>query len=115
MLVLAVEGNQETLLLKGKGVTRSGLFSDALLLSYWKHIQPCISKHRTNLGDIHTHNCQICLPSAPENVLLVFHVKAKQAPHISTCSWRTPHGTQPKFESGPDMKPFASEGNSYFF
>lgn len=52
---------------------QSGLFSDAVLLSYCKHMQPSISKHRTNLGDTHTHNCQVCLPSlfcAPEGPLL---------------------------------------------
>lgn len=52
--------------------------------------------------------------SMPQKVFstLLFPTEAKQAPSISTCSWRIPYGTQPKFEWCPNMKPFASEGNS---
>lgn len=117
MLVLAAKGNQETLLLKGE---RSDAIRSVLRCSFTE----LLKTHATFYLQIQNKPrviftltiakfvFPVCLVPQKVFSFLLFPMKAEQAPCISTCSWRTPYGTQPKPESGPNMKPFASEGNS---
>lgn len=112
MLVLAAKGKSKNPFEK-RGVVQSGMFSNALLL---EHTQISMLNIKQTQA-IHTLSIvrfvfPVC--SVPHQVssFPLFPIKAKQAPSIPTCHWRNPHDTQPEHESGPNMEPFASEGNS---